>query len=87
MLSYYSQNRKSDLWCKDFHKHETYHCLTQVPFLFANVDLNLRSKVCSQIKCVCVCVCVGGGGGGGGGGVVRSRSAKQQHVESASSTA
>ena len=28
-FSYYSQNRKSNIWCIDFHKCETCHCLNQ----------------------------------------------------------
>ena len=33
-FSYYSQNRKSNLWCIDFHKYETYHCLNKGTIFF-----------------------------------------------------
>ena len=72
LCSFYSQYRKSKLWCTDFHKYETYYCLNQGT-IFVGEHSFLFFVVREVLQL--------------GGGKVRRRNEQQQHVWPASLTA
>ena len=50
-LFFSQKKRKSNVWCIEFHKYETYHCIKQI--LLANADFYLCCKGGFSIECVC----------------------------------